>query len=90
MDELATAFQVTPQTIRRDVNWFADMDLLRRFHGGVTMPSSTENVAYSAPKQICHDEKRRIASLVACGRGTRASSGRWRSTSSANFASISQ
>ena len=34
IDELAQAFAVTPQTIRRDINQLADQGLLRRTHGG--------------------------------------------------------
>jgi DeoR family glycerol-3-phosphate regulon repressor len=30
VDDLAAHFDVTPQTIRRDVNWLADMNLRRR------------------------------------------------------------
>jgi DeoR family glycerol-3-phosphate regulon repressor len=65
VDDLATHFDVTPQTIRRDVNWLSDMNLLRRYHGGASLPTSSENVSYSARQRMFHDEKRRIAALVA-------------------------
>ncbi len=65
IDDLAESFSVTPQTIRRDVNELCDQGLLRRYHGGAGLPSSVENVAYTA-RQILHlEEKRRIAKLVA-------------------------
>ena len=47
IDELAVRFEVTPQTIRRDVNWLSDMNLLRRYHGGASLPTSAENVSLS-------------------------------------------
>jgi DeoR family transcriptional regulator, glycerol-3-phosphate regulon repressor len=65
VDDLAAHFNVTPQTIRRDVNWLADMNLLRRYHGGASLPTSTENLSYSARQGMFHDEKRRIAVLAA-------------------------
>jgi DeoR family glycerol-3-phosphate regulon repressor len=65
VDDLASHFEVTPQTIRRDVNWLADMNLLRRYHGGASLPTSAENVSYSARQQMFHEEKRRIAALAA-------------------------
>jgi DeoR family glycerol-3-phosphate regulon repressor len=65
VEDLASHFEVTPQTIRRDVNWLADMNLLRRYHGGASLPTSSENVSYTARQRMFHDEKRRIAALVA-------------------------
>jgi DeoR family glycerol-3-phosphate regulon repressor len=65
VEDLATHFDVTPQTIRRDVNWLSDMNLLRRYHGGASLPTSSENVSYTARQRMFHDEKRRIAALVA-------------------------
>jgi DeoR family glycerol-3-phosphate regulon repressor len=65
IDALATRFQVTPQTIRRDLNGLCDQGVLQRFHGGARLPSSTENLAYRERRMLCRDEKRRIARLVA-------------------------
>ncbi|SFI44754.1 transcriptional regulator, DeoR family [Paraburkholderia megapolitana] len=65
VEDLAAHFDVTPQTIRRDVNWLADMNLLRRYHGGASLPTSSENVSYTARQRMFHEEKRRIAALVA-------------------------
>jgi DeoR family transcriptional regulator, glycerol-3-phosphate regulon repressor len=48
IDDLVAHFQVTPQTIRRDINTLCDLGLLRRFHGGAGVPSSVENIAYPA------------------------------------------
>ncbi len=41
-------FQITPQTIRRDINLLAEMNLLQRYQGDVCLPSSAENIAYGA------------------------------------------
>ncbi|TDV24016.1 DeoR family transcriptional regulator [Paraburkholderia caballeronis] len=65
IDDLASHFDVTPQTVRRDVNQLADQGLLRRYHGGATLPTSSENVSYTARQRMFHEEKRRIATLVA-------------------------
>ena len=59
-------FDVTLQTVRRDVTRLADAGLLARFHGGVRMPeSTTENIAYRKRQAIAAQEKRRIAQAVA-------------------------
>jgi DeoR family glycerol-3-phosphate regulon repressor len=64
VEDLAAHFNVTPQTIRRDVNWLSDMNL-RRYHGGASLPTSSENVSYTARQRMFHEEKRRIAALLA-------------------------
>jgi DeoR family glycerol-3-phosphate regulon repressor len=65
VEALSDRFQVTPQTIRRDISLLQDRTLLRRFHGGVTVPGSVENFAYSTRQVLCLEEKRRIARLTA-------------------------
>ena len=55
VDELSRCFDVTPQTIRRDVNRLCDAGLLRRYHGGAgvigkegdTVAATTEDGALS-------------------------------------------
>lgn len=41
-DELVERFNVSPQTIRRDLNELADDNKIRRYHGGATIPLSSE------------------------------------------------
>jgi DeoR family glycerol-3-phosphate regulon repressor len=65
VEALAAHFGVTHQTIRRDINQLADLKLIRRYHGGAGLPSSIENVAYAARQVLLHEEKRKIAELVA-------------------------
>lgn len=65
IEALSQRFEVTTQTIRRDINALCKQRLLRRYHGGAGLPSSVENVAYTARKVMHLEEKRRIARLVA-------------------------
>lgn len=65
VDKLAALFQVTHQTIRRDINLLADLNMLRRYHGGASLASSAENTAYKARQGLLLEEKRRVAALVA-------------------------
>ncbi len=65
IEALAQQFEVTPQTIRRDINELAEEGILQRYHGGAALPSSVQNIAYSS-RQILHLEaKQRIARAVA-------------------------
>lgn len=65
VEALAAHFQVTTQTVRRDLASLCDAGLLRRYHGGVSLPSSVENLAYASRQGLHQDEKKRIANLVA-------------------------
>ena len=65
IEDLATHFSVTPQTIRRDINELSDQDLLKRYHGGAGLASSVENIAYSTRQVHQLEEKRRIARYCA-------------------------
>ena len=64
-EELTKVFKVTAQTIRRDINELCEKGFLRRYHGGAGLASSIENVDYSARQVQNHEEKIRIAQLVA-------------------------
>lgn len=65
IDYLAREFDVTPQTIRRDINMLSKTGQVQRFHGGAGIASSIENVAYNERKIISFQEKQRIAQMVA-------------------------
>jgi DeoR family glycerol-3-phosphate regulon repressor len=65
VDKLAALFRVTHQTIRRDINLLAELNMVRRYHGGASLSSSAENMAYNARQGLLSEEKRRIADLVA-------------------------
>lgn len=73
VDEMAQNFDVTPQTIRRDINELCKHGLVRRFHGGVGLNSSVENVAYETRKVLMLEEKKKIAQKVAAHIPDRAS-----------------
>lgn len=60
VDELATHFDITPQTIRMDLNSLCSGKILVRFHGGALFPVAQENVEYEARRQIAAEEKARI------------------------------
>ena len=65
VDELATRFEVTPQTIRKDLNELCDQRLLSRVHGGAIIASGVENVGYEARRIIAQEEKRAIGVAAA-------------------------
>lgn len=66
IEALALRFQVTLQTVRRDVQRLAEAGLLARFHGGVRIPvSTTENVTYMRRQAMQAVGKQRIARAVA-------------------------
>jgi len=64
-EELARHFDVTVQTIRRDVNMMAEQALLARHHGGAGLPSSVENIAYTERQILNRREKEAIGRSAA-------------------------
>ena len=65
VDELAARFEVTPQTIRRDLNELCDQNILSRTHGGAVVSSSVENLSYEARRQIAAEAKHVIGAAAA-------------------------
>jgi len=65
VDELAYQFEVTTQTIRRDLNGLCDLGLARRRHGGIEKQPSSGNLAYSARQAMNQAAKQAIAHSVA-------------------------
>ncbi|WJS03882.1 DeoR/GlpR family DNA-binding transcription regulator [Roseibium aggregatum] len=65
VEELADRFEVTTQTIRRDVNGLCELGILRRTHGGVEPPAPASNIHYSTRQILNLPEKQLIAKLVA-------------------------
>jgi len=65
VDDLAGHFNVTPQTIRKDLNDLCDQRMLRRIHGGALFPSGVENMEYEARRKIAADEKAAIGRAAA-------------------------
>lgn len=64
-EELVAVLNVSPQTIRRDLNELAEQNLIRRHHGGAASPSNSENSDYIDRKDLFSIEKNLIAQQVA-------------------------
>ena len=62
---LAAQFNVTPQTIRKDLNELCEQGLLRRYHGGAVLASGAANLTYQARRQLAPYAKQRIGRRTA-------------------------
>lgn len=60
VEALSARFEVTPQTIRKDLNDLCEAGLLQRFHGGAVLSSGVANFGYEARRQFAIEEKRLI------------------------------
>ena len=65
VEDLARRFEVTPQTIRRDLAELCDRRLLTRVHGGAIVASGVRNVGYEARRFVAAEEKRAIGRAAA-------------------------
>ena len=65
VDQLSSHLQVTPQTIRRDLNQLYELELLQRVHGGAVVKDNVENLGYGARKILMAEEKSDIARRTA-------------------------
>jgi DeoR family glycerol-3-phosphate regulon repressor len=65
IDQLAMRFDVTTQTVRRDINTLCDRGEARRFHGGVDLPVEPRNLSVNARAALHSSSKQRIAAKVA-------------------------
>jgi DeoR family glycerol-3-phosphate regulon repressor len=65
VDGLAAAFDVTLQTIRRDLSELSDQGRLTRVHGGAILPSGINNIAYEDRRRLNDDAKSSIGLLCA-------------------------
>lgn len=65
VEELAERFDVSPQTIRKDLNELCEKRFLARIHGGAVIPSGIENMEYEARRRIAADEKHAIGRAAA-------------------------
>jgi len=64
-EAMVKEFDVTPQTIRRDLNELNEQGLLTRFHGGAGQPRSVENQPYVDRLNSDVTGKRNIGKLAA-------------------------
>lgn len=65
VDELISRFDVSAQTIRKDLNRLCDERLLTRTHGGARLASSVENMSYEARRMLAAEQKQAIGKAVA-------------------------
>lgn len=67
IEELARHFEVTPQTVRKDINALAEEGKVQRFHGGAGMVSGSENIVYDERKASA---RKKSAASAPCWRRT--------------------
>jgi len=65
VEQLAETFNVTPQTIRRDLNQLRELGQLHRVHGGAIVHDGVANLGYEARRRISSEEKESIAQCAA-------------------------
>lgn len=65
VEKLSDTFNVSPQTIRKDLNILCDRQLLQRVHGGAIVGSGIENVSYEARRLLAPNSKKAIGKTAA-------------------------
>jgi DeoR family glycerol-3-phosphate regulon repressor len=65
VEDLARRFEVSAQTIRKDLNDLCDRRSLTRVHGGAIIASGVENLAYEARRFVAAEEKKAIGVAAA-------------------------
>lgn len=65
VEDLAAHFDVTLQTIRRDLAELADQGKLQRIHGGAILPSTVANIGYQDRRDLNEAGKAAIAQATA-------------------------
>ncbi len=65
VDPLARRYDVSPQTIRRDLNQLYNLRLLQRTHGGAVANGGVSNLGYGARQQLAPAEKDGIGRCAA-------------------------
>jgi len=62
--DITSLFDVTVQTIRKDLNELSELGLVRRVHGGIKLPSSNKNDSFSNRTVMNLTAKQNIARKV--------------------------
>src|ERR1700749_113477 len=65
VEDLARRFEVSAQTIRKDLNDICEQRSLTRIHGGAIIASGVENLAYEARRFVAAEEKKAIGAAAA-------------------------
>ncbi|WP_080564003.1 DeoR/GlpR family DNA-binding transcription regulator [Vibrio nigripulchritudo] len=64
-EDLAKHFNLTTQTMRRDINILCEMGLAKRKHGGVALPPAMQNQNFSARASFNESVKKKIGEIAA-------------------------
>ncbi|MFT5225368.1 MAG: DeoR family glycerol-3-phosphate regulon repressor [Polaribacter sp.] len=62
--EITSIFNVSVQTIRKDLNELSELGLVRRVHGGISLPSNNHNLSFSNRTVLNLAAKQNIARKV--------------------------
>ena len=65
VEALAVHFDVTPQTIRKDLNDLCGRGFLQRVHGGAVLSSGVANFGYEARRELAAEQKHGIGIAAA-------------------------
>lgn len=65
VEDLVQQLDVTPQTIRKDLNELCDRTLMTRVHGGAVITSGVDNLEYEARRLLAKEEKLAIGAAAA-------------------------
>jgi DeoR family glycerol-3-phosphate regulon repressor len=65
VEDLARRFEVTPQTVRKDLNELCNRRLMSRVHGGAVVASGVQNLSYDARRFVAVEEKKSIGRAAA-------------------------
>lgn len=65
VDELSRRFDVSTQTIRKDINQLSEAGLTRRIHGGIALPASSRNISFRSRQATNVTAKRAMAKACA-------------------------
>ena len=65
VEDLARHFEVSAQTIRKDLNDLCDRRVLTRIHGGAIVASGVQNLSYEARRFVAANEKHAIGVAAA-------------------------
>jgi DeoR family glycerol-3-phosphate regulon repressor len=65
IDQLAEKFGVSQQTVRRDIIFLNDQQLVQRHHGGAALPPGKDRLAYPSRKGQNSEAKEAIGRMIA-------------------------
>lgn len=63
-DLLSQRFDVSVQTIRKDMNELSDKGMVRRVYGGISLPSANDNLPFTSRELLNLSAKQKIAQRI--------------------------